>query len=458
MAEPFKHSLRGRLVAAFALFALATAFCFSLFSVLFVYSVEDSFFDQLLQQEAAHQQRSWHASGRVAAPLRDNVSLHRNLSTFPPDLARQLGGARNGEYSGEFFGEQGRHYHVRTLGLGSETVYLVAEVSRDLVVRPRMPSILGFLAVATLATFAMTVGIGYWLAWRATAPLTRLAQLVAGAEPGQLPRGFAQEFPDNEIGALARKLDEAMARIADFIAREQHFTRDASHELRTPLAVIDGAAQLLAQQPMTPQAADQLQRLRGAAAHMAQTVATLLSLAREELDASVAEPVALLPLVEAAVVQFAHLLAGKPVEVSVEVAQGTLVESHRAALAILLSNLVGNAFGHTQQGEIRIYMEGGSLVVDDSGPGIAPDLRERLFAPGAKGEGSTGFGLGLSIARRLGERVGIDIDIDIDSVPGGGTRARLSWPGPGRPLPGGANAGPGQSRASNYPVPGHRSG
>ncbi|MFC4930021.1 sensor histidine kinase [Massilia sp. GCM10023247] len=420
------HALRSRLVAAFALFALATALCFSVLGVLFVYSVEDSFFDNLLREETAHQQRSWQTSGRLAAPLRENVRLHRNAATFPPDLARQLaGGARDGE----FFGEQGRHYHVRALILGGQPAYLVAEVSRDLVVRPRMPAILGVLAAATLAILAVTLAIGWWLARRATAPLTRLALLVADAQPGQLPQGFAQGFPDNEIGALARKLDDTMARIAAFIEREQHFTRDASHELRTPLAVIEGAAQLLAQQPLTPQAAAQLQRLRSAASHMAQTVATLLALAREELDASVPEPVALLPLVEDAVVQCAHLLDGKPVEVSVEVAQGTVADSHRAALAILLANLVGNAFGHTERGAIRIYMEDGSLVVADSGPGIAPGLRQRLFEPGAKGETSAGFGLGLSIARRLGERVGIRIGIDTEE--GGGTRARLSWATPG---------------------------
>lgn len=415
------HSLRARMMAAFALFALATALCFSLFSVLFVYSVEDSFFDKLLRQEAARQEHSWRASGMPAVPLHDNIAVHRSLDTFPADLARQMAGAAR---KGEFFGEQGRHYHVRTLVLGDAPAYLVAEVSRDLVVRPRMPFILGFLGVSTLAILAVTLAVGYWLARRATAPLTRLALLVSQAQPGQLPQRFAHDFPDNEIGALARKLDEAMARIAAFIEREQHFTRDASHELRTPLAVIEGAAQLLAQQPMPAQAGAQLQRVRSAAAQMAQTVATLLSLAREELDASLPEPVALLPLVEDAVVQFAHLLDGKEVEVSVEVAPDAVVESHRAALAILLSNLVGNAFGHTRQGLIRIYMEGGSLVVSDSGPGIAPVLRERLFEAGAKGEASAGFGLGLSIARRLGERVGIAIAIDSGAD---GTRARLSW-------------------------------
>lgn len=419
-----RHSLRGRMVAAFALFALATALCFSVLGVLFVYTVEDGFFDQMLRQEAAHQQRSWNVSGSLAPPLRDNVSVHRGPATFPADLARQLAGGARG---GEFFGEQGRHYHVRRLEVGRRPAWLVAEVSRDLVVRPRMPFILGLLGAATLAILAITLGIGYWLARRATAPLTRLALLVSTTEPGRLPRGFAKDFPDNEIGTLARKLEEALARIADFIEREQQFTRDASHELRTPLAVIEGAAQLLAQQPMQAQAAGQLQRLRSAAAHMAQTVTTLLSLAREELEASAAEPVALLPLVEDAVVRFAHLLDGKAVEVRVEVAENTVVQGHRAALAILLSNLVSNAFGHTKQGEIRMYVEGASLVVADSGPGIDPGLRERLFEPGARGQASAGFGLGLSIARRLGERVGIGVAID--SAPGGGTRACLSWPG-----------------------------
>lgn len=417
-------SLRNRMVAAFALFALATALCFSLFSLLFVYSVEDSFFDKMLQEEAAHQQRSWSATGSLATPLRDYARVHRSPATFPPDLARQMAGSAR---AGEFFGEQGRHYHVRTLDLDADPAYLVAEVSRDLVVRPRLPFILGFLGLSALAILAVTLGIGYWLARRATAPLSELAQLVSGAEPGQLPQRFAQDFPENEIGLLARRLDEAMVRIAEFIEREQQFTRDASHELRTPLAVIEGAARLLARQAMPAPASDQLQRIRSSAAHMAQTVETLLALAREELAASVPEQVALLPLVEEAVIQHAYLLDGKAVDVSVEVAADAIVDSHRAALAILLSNVVSNAFGHTQHGVVRIYMEGASLVVADSGPGIGPAVRARLFEPGSKGETSAGFGLGLSLVRRLGTRAGIAIAID--SGASGGTCARLSWRG-----------------------------
>ena len=419
-----RHSLRRRMVAAFALFALATALCFSAFSVLFVYLVEDSFFHNILVEETAHQQKAWRASGQTVAPLRPFVSVHRSVSTFPADLARQHGGAARG---GEFAGEQGRHYHLRRVSLeGGGTVYLVAEVSGELVVRPQMPFIMTFLGLSTLAILAITLGVGYWLARRATAPLVRLTTLVSNALPGQLPQRFADQFPDNEIGMLAHQLDGAMARIAGFIEREQHFTRDASHELRTPLSIIDGAAQLLAQQAMAPQAAAQVQRIRSACTHMTQTVETLLSLAREELNASAAAPVALLALVEKTVVQFAHLLGGKPVELTVDVAPGATASTHADVLAILLGNLVSNAFAHTQRGAVHIYMDGRSLVVADSGPGIAPELQGRLGQPGAKGELSRGSGLGLSIASRLAARCAIGLEI----APGaaGGTRAALHLP------------------------------
>lgn len=426
-----RHALRRRLVAAFAFFALLTALCFSVFCVLFVYTIEDRFFEQMLEQEAAHQQRSWAGARRLAPPLRDTIALHRDAAAFPPDLARQMPGAAR---AGEFYGERGRHYHVRLLSLPGEAapLYMVAEVSRDLVVRPRLPFIATFLGLSALAILAITLGAGYWLARRATAPLSRLARLMSGAGPGQLPQGFAPSFPDNEIGALAAALEQAMARIAAFIEREQHFTRDASHELRTPLAVVEGAAYLLAQQPLPAQAAEQVRRIRHAATHMAQSVQTLLALAREDdggdgagtpAGAWPAAPFAVLPLVESAVVRHAHLLDGSQAEVDVRVAADARAVCHEAAFAILLDNLVSNAFSHGGRGLIRIYIEEDWLVVADSGPGIAPALRERLGQPGVKGAHSAGYGLGLSITRRLGERAGIAVRME--HPPDGGVRAAL---------------------------------
>lgn len=418
------HSLRRRLTAAFALVALCTALLFSGFAVVFMYALEDEVFANMLEQESAHQQSSWQASGSLAAPLRPYVSLHRDSASLPGDLRGQPGVA----HGGEFFGDAGRHYHVRQLALpGAEPVLMVAEVSSELMVRPRLPRVLGFLGALLLAMLLLTLALGYWLARRATRPLEALAQMVGSAAPDQLPKGFAASYPANEIGALARALDDALARVAAFVEREQHFTRDASHELRTPLAVIEGAAFLLAEQPMPPQAAQQLQRIRSAATQMAQTVETLLALAREDqapnAPADAAPPVALLPLAESIVVQLAHLLEGKAVEVDVTIAPQATLQVPQAALRIVLANIVRNAFEHTQAGCVRIGFADGRLSVSDQGPGIDPAIQSRLFEAGVKGGASSGHGLGLSIARRLAQRIGLQLVLE--RAAGGGTVASL---------------------------------
>lgn len=404
-------SLRRQMALACALVAMVAALCFSALGVMFVYVIEDSFIDNMLEQEMVHLQQTG------APPVLPFVTVYRDTAAYPADLARNA-------LRGEFRGEQGRHYHVRTVTLADGSArHLVAEVSSQLVVRPRVGYILRFLGVATLILLLVTGAVGYWLARRASAPLLALSRVVSGASPGQLPRGFAHQFPDNEIGTLARTLDDAMARLHGFITREQHFTRDASHELRTPLTVIDGAAQLLAAQPLPPQTQAQVQRIRQACSHMTQCVDTLLALAREELGHTPVLALPLLPLVERVILDHAHLLGERPVEVLVQVPPSALMNSRGASLAMLLANLVSNAFIHTHHGTVRISFNNHELVVEDSGAGLAPGLGERLYQPGVKGENSTGAGLGLSIASRLAQLSGMALAIG--PGPGGGTRASL---------------------------------
>jgi signal transduction histidine kinase len=418
-----RSSLRRWLLAAFGFFSLLTALAFSAFCLLFVYVVEDHFFDRTLEQEAAHQYRHWSSRAGAAPTLFAGTRLYASSASFPPDLARH---APVG--TGEYAGTDGRHYHVLVLsrrGYGGAP-YLVAEVSRELFVRPRLPAIAATLGASALALLLVTLGAGLWLGQRALGPLSRLAALVERARPEDLPRGFAATFPSNEIGALAVALEEAIGRIADFIDREQHFTCDASHELRTPLTVIDGAAYLLAQQPLGGQAAAQVERIRQAAAHMQQVVRTLLALAREDdQSAWPAERFALLPLIESSILRH----AGHAVRRDIRVELDADVQAHcpRRAFVILLDNLVANALAHAP-GVLRLYIRDGWLVVEDRGPGIAPELRERLGQPGVKGSGSAGFGLGLSISQRLAARAGIPLRIE---HPGdGGMRAALAFDRP----------------------------
>lgn len=378
-------TLRRRLTFALVATSLAAAVCFSLMGIVFVYTVEDEFFDRMLEQQAPGVQR------------------YASREALPQDLKAQVSPEAG---RGEYYGEEGRHYHVRKSGDG----YLVAEVSNQLAVRPRLPTIIGVLASMALALALLVGGIGYLFARRATAPLERLAKLLEASEPAQFPKGLAAGFRDDEIGVLARALDAAMLRVADFVDRELHFTRDASHELRTPLAVISGAAALMDSEALSPAGRAQLHRIRDACALMQRTTDTLLLLSREGSLQGSAEPVRLLPVVEDVVIQYARALDEKGLALTVDIAPGATLPLTRGVLEILLSNVIGNAVAHSTAGQVAITYVDDGLLISNHGT-VPPELEGRLFSAGARGPASTGYGLGLSIAQRLAHRAGFDLEL-----------------------------------------------
>lgn len=265
--------------------------------------------------------------------------------------------------------------------------------------------------------------LGGWLARRTTAPLSRLADAVGEATPERLPPHFAAGFPDDEVGLLARRLDDLIGRVRAFIDREREFTRDASHELRTPLTVIRAASERLsADTALSADARASVEHIGQSASHLEQTVALLLALAREQpAPPTASTPVTrVIPVLERVVVEQSPLLEGKHVQVAVEVPADLTSTLTAPVLQVLLSNLIGNAFAHTREGDVVIMADEDTLCV--SNPGHA--VREGDFAPFVKGEDSTGFGLGLSIVRRLCERHAIDLRFE-SSADGSSARLRL---------------------------------
>ncbi len=402
------HRLQTRLMFAFAGFTLLVAVVFGLYAMVFTYAVEDEFFDAMLRQEAQAQLRQHREHGRWSTPRDESVRLYDDPSAFPPDLQR----ARAGEpWRREFAGDDGRHYHLRevTPPLPAKPAWLVAEVSGQLVVRPMRERILALLAGSGALLVVLSLALGYWLARRTTGPLSRLAGLMDAMGPDRPLPPFAQGFGEDEVGLLARGLEALSERVQAFIAREQEFTRDASHELRTPLAVIRSASERLLAQPGLPAAARRhLMHMLQSAGQLEQTVTMLLSLAREAPPA-VAEPVALLPLLERVIVEQSPLLEDKPVEVRLDVERDARLTAPPAVLHVLVSNLVGNAFAHTQAGEVRIDIADGRLRIANTGE-VAPGWPQDEAI--GKREGSSGFGLGLTIVRRLCQRHAIDLRIE----------------------------------------------
>lgn len=418
------HGLRNRITATFLLSATLIALLFSLFNFAFLYSVEDLAFAHMLDEEATHQQEHWRRHGGLTTPLREYVTLHPSPDSLPATVRETL---REEPDRREFFGDDGRHYHLALLepAPGQPEVHLLAEVSGYLLVRPIRNPMLAFYAMSMLAVLSIAGVIGYLLARRATAPLTRLVEVLDDVEPDRRPAPFAAAFPDNEIGRLAKSLEQALARVAAFVEREQNFSRDASHELRTPVAIVQSSTELLARQQLPEAAREHLQQIRSAALQMEQIISTLLALARET-SATLHQPVMLLPILEKTIVQHAALLRDKDVQLDVQVPASATVALPAPVLSILLNNLIANAFHYTQVGGIVIAWHDNALEIRDTGPGIEQDIVDRLGQPLVKGNASTGFGLGLSIAKRLCDR--FDVVLDIGTIEDGGTRAEVRFP------------------------------
>lgn len=403
------HRLRNRLMLVFAVFALAVASLFGLYVAVFVYSVEDRFFDAMLEQEAQQQLDQRADRGTWSPPRNAFMTIHDSPATFPSDLKATFDAE---PWRREIAGTQGRHYHLRPVQPeGAATPgWLVAEVSQQLVVRPMRSQILALLAWSGLAVVMVAVLAGAWLARRTTRPLSRLAALVDEMAPDRLPVGFAGDFPDDEVGVLARGVEDLSGRVRAFIAREHAFTRDASHELRTPLAVIRSATEQLASEPgLSVRGRQQLEHVQHSARQLEQTVITLLTLAREENVDQEATPQPVLPMLEQVVVEQASLLEGKPVQVRVDVPASACLAVPGPVLHMLLANLIGNAFAHTRAGEVYIDVAAGRLRVRNTAPAGDPDA---IMRPFTKGEGSAGFGLGLAIVKRLCDRFSIDLRIE----------------------------------------------
>ncbi|MBW8810989.1 MAG: HAMP domain-containing histidine kinase, partial [Lysobacter sp.] len=180
---------------------------------------------------------------------------------------------------------------------------------------------------------------------------------------------------------------------------------------------------------LSPAGRQHLMHLRQSASQLEQTVGTLLSLARESQESVLTgEPVPVLPLLERVILDQAVLLEGKPIDLDIQVPADVRSVLPEPVLHILLSNLIGNAFAHTEAGVVRIWIdhaENGdraSFNIVNSGHAVEPDLLTTLHRPFQRREGSAGLGLGLAIVRRLCERYRIGLRIQAQD---GDTRVEL---------------------------------
>lgn len=275
-------------------------------------------------------------------------------------------------------------------------------------------------AVAVLALLVSAVIVRWTLR-----PMGLLAARLQHA-PADQPAEFARGLADDEVGALARALDEGRARALAAIEREHRFLADCSHELRTPLATLRSALALLPEVAAEPAASTRVTaRMARAVARMERLVQFFLVLAREGREPAAAGWVELEPLVREVVDEHIALASAPPPHCACEVPAGARVWAARDVLLTLVHNLVGNALKHSPHGRLRVgWSTPATLQVDDDGPGFAD-----LSPPRAGGTApAPGFGLGLDLLRRLSRLHGWELERGVSAW--GGASVRVVFPPP----------------------------
>ncbi|MCL2467351.1 MAG: HAMP domain-containing histidine kinase [Micrococcales bacterium] len=318
------------------------------------------------------------------------------------------------------------------------------------------------LRVSLFGVVPVLVGVFALVVWyllgATLAPVEQLraaaADIARTGGPGALPVGHRTD----ELGALARTLNEMLDRLDAAGARQRRFVADAAHELRTPLAALRTQVEVAAEHPTTTSVPELADDLHTEVLRLQRLVDDLLVLARVGATAPGTGPVDLAVLAGDVVAQVAGPIrtvdepgrspepgagtdddpAGGETPEAEAVTDGAQVTVTGAGTATGLSdditrvlrNLVDNAVRHASSA-VQVHVHPGQVDVDDDGPGIAADDRERVFErfvrlDDARHRDHGGCGLGLSIARELARQAGGDVVLS-DSPPGG-LRATVRLP------------------------------
>ena len=273
----------------------------------------------------------------------------------------------------------------------------------------------------------------WWVVSGSLDPVARVRRQVASRQADDLSPVSENGLPD-EVRPLVQELNLLFGRVRTAFDAQQNFVADAAHELRTPLAALKLQAQSLDRADSQEARKLAVSRLTAGIERATRLVEQLLVLARQESNATPHQPVDMAGAAKRAVADLIGVAQARQIDLGLQRADAAEVKGQPDALMILLRNLIDNAIKYTPSGgtvDVSVEAQAGQVVVrvEDSGPGIPPAERERVFdrfyrVPGSDAAGS---GLGLAIIKSIAERHGASLTLG-ESARLGGLEAKVSFP------------------------------
>ncbi len=266
-----------------------------------------------------------------------------------------------------------------------------------------------YILLVTYPIFGILIWIIVGLALRS---ITRVTNEISSRASTYLEPVTQTNIPI-EIKPLVDELNQLFIRLKLAFDRNKRFAGDAAHELRTPLAALKTHVQVALKSENETQRSSALLKVIQGVDRSTHVVAQLLTLSRlnQEDALNDVKPVDLHRLATETVAYIAPIAIEKNIDLELTPApDNTVIMGNDIALGILIRNVVDNAIRYTPtNGEIKIQLlndkESITLRVIDSGPGIPPELRERVFERFYRiiGTSASGSGLGLAIVNQIAE-------------------------------------------------------
>lgn len=328
---------------------------------------------------------------------------------------------------------RGTTYRVFTLRAGSQVI----QVAQDMAARREMAGALALRAVGPMLLMApLAMLLVWWAVSSSLAPVQRVRRQLAQRQADDLSEVSEAGLPE-EVRPLVHELNLLLARVRQAFEAQRNFVADAAHELRSPLAALKLQVEALTRAADAEARALAIARLKTGIARAARLVEQLLVLARQQANAPAGQPpqpVSLAGLAREEVAEAAAAAQARDIDLGVARADDGTFPGYPDAVRMLVRNLIDNAVKFTPAGgrvDVAVRCEAAALVleVDDSGPGIEPAQRERVWdrfyrVPGSQAAGS---GLGLAIVKSVAELHGASVQLH-SSERLGGLRVAVRFP------------------------------
>jgi signal transduction histidine kinase len=387
-------------------------------------------FDDELRQiaQAVHLREDWAEAGNVRIAREDvafavrayddggRVFFESGLPSLPADAPKTLDPGLSVVETPD--GPWRVYTHVTPEGVVqvAQPEAVRDELARELSLRMLLPEL---LFVPVLA------GLVAWILKRALAPLDATSARVRERDATRLEPLPTAGVPE-ELAPLVEQINALLARLSASLETERRFVADAAHELRSPVAALALQIQLAERAQTDAARAAALAQLKSGIARAGRLVQQLLDLARLEpgVVAEATTPVDLAHVVREVIGSFAARADSLGVDLGVEAPAAVSVTGSEPELRSLVANLVDNALRYAPaQSAVTVSLRAANgaieLAVDDAGPGIPAEQRERVLRRFQRvdGDSTSGSGLGLPIAKAIVERHRGSLKL-VDASPG----------------------------------------